>query len=39
MMSCVLNGTPLTSKKCKGSLAKVVKKKLISEAEKAVCKA
>merc|ERR1711959_802346 len=39
MMSCVLNGTPLTSKKCKGNLAKVVKKKLISEAEKAVCTA
>jgi len=39
MMSCVLNNTPLTSKKCKGNLAKVVKKKLISEAEKAVCKA
>lgn len=39
MMSCVLNNTPLTSKKCKSNLAKVVKKKLITEAEKAVCKA
>merc|ERR1712167_123262 len=33
MMRCVLNGTPLTSSKCKASLKKLVKKKLTKATE------
>merc|ERR1712159_661674 len=34
MMACVLNGTPSSSSKCKGSLTKLVKKKLTSATER-----
>jgi len=37
MMACVLKGTPLTSKKCKGSLPAFKKKKLNSATAKVKC--
>jgi hypothetical protein len=37
MMACVLKGTPLTSKKCKGSLPPFKKKKLHSATAKVKC--
>jgi len=37
MMSCVLNGTKLTSSKCKSTLQKLKKKTLIRQAEAAKC--
>jgi len=39
MMACVLKGTPLTSKKCKGSLPPFKKKKLHSATAKVKCPA
>merc|ERR1711861_106978 len=37
MMACVLKGTPLTSKKCKGSLPQFKRKKLHSATAKVKC--
>jgi hypothetical protein len=37
MMACVLKGTPVTSKKCKGSLPPFKRKKLDSATEKVKC--
>lgn len=39
MMSCVLNGTPLSSSKCKSSLKALRNKKLTSQTESASCRA